>query len=129
MFYVLSNNALTKPLADKAGFVWNAQTNQMAVLLQQQGQPQQVFSEALGASGAATSAAAATSGVVPTWPTAMQGLIQTPAQALTQQATAAATSAVNTSVQQATSAATSTATSAVNASVQQAASAAAGTAQ
>ncbi len=129
MFYVLSNNALTKPLADKAGFVWNAQTNQMAVLLQQQGQPQQVFSEALGASGAATSAAAATSGAVPTWPTAMQGLIQTPAQALTQQATAAATSAVNTSVQQATSAATSTATSAVNASVQQAASAAAGTAQ
>lgn len=113
MFYVLSNNALTKPLADKAGFVWNAQTNQMAVLLQQQGQPQQVFSEALGASGAASSAATATSAAVPTWPTAMQGLIQNPAQALTQQAASAAastaTSAVNTQVQQAASSATGTA--------------------
>lgn len=124
LFYVLSNNALTKPLADKAGFVWNAQTNQMAVLLQQQGQPQQVFSEALGATGT-TAATAATSAAVPTWPSAMQGLIQNPAQALAQQATAAATS----TVQQATSSATSTATSAVNAGVQQAASAAAGTAQ
>lgn len=79
LFYVLSNNPVTGPLADKAGFVWNSQTNQMAVLLQQQGKST-VFSEPLANAAAETTGAAAT---VPVWPQAMQALL-TPA-ALQQQ--------------------------------------------
>ena len=79
LFYVLSNNKVTGPLADKAGFVWNSQTNQMAVLLQQQGKSA-VFSEPLANAAAETTGAAAT---VPVWPQAMQALL-TPA-ALQQQ--------------------------------------------
>lgn len=52
LFYVLSNNALTQPMADKAGFVWNSQSNQMAILLQQNGK-QQIFSEPLAGSSEA----------------------------------------------------------------------------
>jgi hypothetical protein len=70
LFYVLSNNPVTGPLADKAGFVWNSQTNQMAVLMQQQGKSA-IFSEPL-ANGAAETAGVA---AVPTWPKAMQSLL------------------------------------------------------
>ena len=87
LFYVLSNNKVTGPLADKAGFVWNSQTNQMAVLLQQQGKSA-VFSEPLANAAAETTGAAAT---VPVWPQAMQALL-TPAslqQQLQDQAAAA----------------------------------------
>lgn len=74
LFYVLSKNPVTGPLADKAGFVWNSQTNQMAVLLQQQGKSA-VFSEPLANAATETTGAAA---AVPVWPQAMQALL-TPA--------------------------------------------------
>lgn len=96
LFYVLSNNKITGPLADKAGFVWNSQTNQMAVLLQQQGKSA-VFSEPLANTAAETAGAAAT---VPVWPQAMQALL-TPA-ALQQQLQDQAASAAQDQVQPAT---------------------------
>lgn len=68
LFYVLSQNALTQPLANKAGFVWNSDTNQMAVLLQDQGKTQ-LFSEPQTGGTAKT----------PVWPQAMQGLLTSPA--------------------------------------------------
>ena len=99
LFYVLSNNKVTGPLADKAGFVWNSQTNQMAVLLQQQGKSA-VFSEPLANAGAETTGAAAT---VPVWPQAMQALL-TPAS-LQQQLQDQAGAAVQGQVQPAAEAA------------------------
>lgn len=98
LFYVLSNNKVTGPLADKAGFVWNSQTNQMAVLLQQQGKSA-VFSEPLANAAAETTGAAAT---VPVWPQSMQALL-TPA-ALQQQAQDQAARAAQDQVQPATEA-------------------------
>jgi len=74
LFYVMSKTPATQALADQAGFVWNSENNQMAVLLQEQGK-QQVFAESIaGAAGVTT----------PTWPSAMQGLLNP--QALGQQA-------------------------------------------
>lgn len=99
LFYVLSNNKVTGPLADKAGFVWNSQTNQMAVLLQQQGKSA-VFSEPLANAAAETTGAAAT---VPVWPQAMQALL-TPAS-LQQQLQDQAGAAVQSQVQPAAEAA------------------------
>ena len=99
LFYVLSNNKVTGPLADKAGFVWNSQTNQMAVLLQQQGKSA-VFSEPLTNAAAETTGAAAT---VPVWPQAMQALL-TPAS-LQQQLQDQAAAAVQGQVQPAAEAA------------------------
>lgn len=99
LFYVLSNNKVTGPLADKAGFVWNSQTNQMAVLLQQQGKSA-VFSEPLANAAAETTGAAAT---VPVWPQAMQALL-TPAS-LQQQLQDQAAAAVQGQVQPAAEAA------------------------
>lgn len=99
LFYVLSNNKVTGPLADKAGFVWNSQTNQMAVLLQQQGKSA-VFSEPLANAAAESTSAAAT---VPVWPQAMQALL-TPAS-LPQQLQDQAAAAVQGQVQPAAGAA------------------------
>ena len=99
LFYVLSNNKVTGPLADKAGFVWTSQTNQMAVLLQQQGKSA-VFSEPLANAAAETTGAAAT---VPVWPQAMQALL-TPAS-LQQQLQDQAAAAVQGQVQPAAEAA------------------------
>ncbi len=93
LFYVLSNNALTQPMADKAGFVWNSQSNQMAILLQQNGK-QQIFSEPLAGSSEALTKNAGLS-----WPTEMQPLLQ-----LQQQASHAVTSGVQQAVSGAASA-------------------------
>jgi hypothetical protein len=95
LFYVLSNNKVTGPLADKAGFVWNSQTNQMAVLLQQEGKSA-IFSEPLANAAADTAGAAAG---VPVWPQSMQALV-TPA-ALQQQVQDQAGAAVQGQVQSA----------------------------
>ncbi|WP_305856669.1 hypothetical protein [Balneatrix alpica] len=53
LFYVLSKAPLTAPLADKAAMVWNADTNQMAVLLVQQGKTQ-VLAEPLASAATET---------------------------------------------------------------------------
>ncbi len=86
LFYALSKTPATQAMADQAGFVWNSETNQMAVLLQAQGK-QQLFAESVaGAAGVTASA----------WPTAMQGLL-TP-DALAQQAGQSAATAVGNSL-------------------------------
>jgi len=72
LFYVLSQTPVGAKVSDQAGFVWNADSNQMAVLLQEQGK-QQIFAEAVPGVAA------------PTWPAAMQGLVDP--DALKQQAT------------------------------------------
>ena len=46
LFYVVSKYTPVPELAEKAGFVWNSETNQMAVLLVSGGAPQ-VFAEKL----------------------------------------------------------------------------------
>lgn len=98
LFYVLSKTPATQALADQAGFVWNSQTNQMAVLLQEQGK-QQVFAESIAGAAGVTA---------PTWPTAMQGLLNPQAlgQQAGQQLGAAASQAVGTATQAAGQAAT-----------------------
>lgn len=106
LFYVLSKNPVTGPLADKAGFVWNSQTNQMAVVLQQQGKSA-IFSEPLGETAA--QAAGAVAGA-PVWPQSMQGLVD-PAT-LQQQAGAQAAVAVQEQTAAATSRALTSASSA-----------------
>ena len=108
LFYVLSNNEVTGPLAKQAGFVWNSQSNQMAVLLQEQGKSL-VFSEPLAEAAKGSALAPDQLGA---WPTAMRSLLDP--QALQQQATGAATKAVSGAVQGATSAATGTLNQQVN---------------
>lgn len=98
LFYVLSNNEVTGPLANKAGFVWNSQSNQMAVLLQEKGKSM-VYSEPLAAAaqGAGLSAES-----VDAWPLAMRDMLSP--EHLMQQAVsgavATATSAATSTVQQ-----------------------------
>ena len=58
LFYVVSKYTPVPELAEKAGFVWNSETNQMAVLLVSGGAPQ-VFAEKLNAEVAAQ---------IPVWP-------------------------------------------------------------
>lgn len=106
LFYVLSNNALTQPLADKAGFVWNSQSNQMAILLQQQGK-QQIFSEPLAAGSTAVANASSAAGL--TWPSQMQPLLQ-----LQQQASQAAASQVEQGVSNSTQTLSDAASAAVD---------------
>ena len=104
LFYVLSNNPVTGPAANKAGFLWNSQTNQMAILLKEQGKTT-VFSEAVK-----STTDGALSKNVPEWPTAMQSLLD-PA-ALQQQVVDQAGGAAKAQLNQAASAAQSTAASA-----------------
>ncbi len=113
LFYVLSNNPVTGPMADKAGFIWNSQTNQMAVLLKEQGKST-VFSEAV------TSATdGALSKNVPVWPKEMQSLLD-PA-ALQKQATDKVGAAAQGQLNQAASAAQSSVVSAAQGTVSSAA--------
>lgn len=58
LFYLVSNHTPIPQLAEKAGFVWNSETNQMAVLLVSGGAPL-VFAEQLNNQAAK---------VVPSWP-------------------------------------------------------------
>ncbi len=58
LFYVVSKYTPVPELAEKAGFVWNSETNQMAVLLVSGGAPQ-VFAEKLNSEVAAQ---------IPVWP-------------------------------------------------------------
>lgn len=58
LFYLVSNYTPVPQLAEKAGFVWNAETNQMAVLLVSGGAPL-VFAEQLNQQAAK---------VIPSWP-------------------------------------------------------------
>jgi hypothetical protein len=46
LYYVISKHSPIPDIADKAGFVWNAENNQMAVMLLTGGSPQ-VFAEKL----------------------------------------------------------------------------------
>jgi hypothetical protein len=58
LFYLVSNYTPVPQLAEKAGFVWNAETNQMAVLLVSGGAPL-IFAEQLNQQA---------SKVIPSWP-------------------------------------------------------------
>jgi hypothetical protein len=58
LFYVVSKHTPVPELAEKAGFVWNSETNQMAVLLVSGGAPQ-IFAEKLNEQMAQQ---------VPSWP-------------------------------------------------------------
>ena len=58
LFYLVSNHTPIPQLAEKAGFVWNSETNQMAVMLVSGGAPM-VFAEQLNNQAAK---------VVPSWP-------------------------------------------------------------
>lgn len=58
LFYLVSRHTPVPELAEKAGFVWNAETNQMAVLLVSGGEPQ-IFAEQLNKQAEQ---------VIPSWP-------------------------------------------------------------
>lgn len=70
LFFVVSKFTPVPDIAEKAGLVWNADTNQMAVAMLK-GDGVQVFSEAL--QGQVTSQVnAGVTQAVPLWPTVMQ---------------------------------------------------------
>ena len=60
LFYVVSRYAPVPDIAKQAGMVWNADTNQLSVMLQKNDGATQVFGENLTAA-------------TPSWPSAMQG--------------------------------------------------------
>ena len=70
LFFVVSKFTPIPEVAEKAGLVWNADTNQMAVALLK-GDGVQVFSEAVQRKASDEANAAVTS-VVPVWPAVMQ---------------------------------------------------------
>lgn len=76
LFYVVSKFTPIPEIAEKAGLVWNADTNQMAVAILK-GDGVQVFSEAVK-SRATDEANAAMTAAVPVWPTVMQAWAQQP---------------------------------------------------
>ncbi|MEQ8231321.1 MAG: hypothetical protein RLW61_20220 [Gammaproteobacteria bacterium] len=71
LFYVVSRFTPIPELAERAGLVWNAETNQMAVAILR-GDGVQVFHEFV-ARRAQEAEAAVMDAVTPTWPRAMQG--------------------------------------------------------
>lgn len=70
LFFVVSKFTPVPDIAEKAGLVWNADNNQMAVAMLK-GDGVQVFSEALQAQ-ATTQANTAVTRAVPVWPLVMQ---------------------------------------------------------
>ena len=76
LFFVVSKFTPVPELAEKAGLVWNADTNQMAVALLK-GDGVQVFSEAIQRKATADANAAVTE-AVPVWPAVMQAWAQQP---------------------------------------------------
>ena len=76
LFFVVSKFTPLPEVAEKAGLVWNADTNQMAVALLK-GDGVQVFSEAVQATASAEANAALTS-AVPVWPAVMQAWVPQP---------------------------------------------------
>ena len=76
LFFVVSKFTPIPEVAEKAGLVWNADTNQMAVAMLK-GDGLQVFSEAVQRKATDEANAAVTS-VVPVWPTVMQAWAQQP---------------------------------------------------
>jgi len=76
LFFVVSKFTPIPHIAEKAGLVWNADTNQMAVALLK-GDGVQVFSEAIQRK-AGTEADATITQAVPVWPAVMQAWAQQP---------------------------------------------------
>ena len=91
LFFVVSRYTPVPELAERAGLVWNADTNQMAVAILR-GDGAQVFSEVVQRRVAAiedkaveatietavdTAVDTAVSGVAPRWPTVMQAWLET----------------------------------------------------
>ncbi|MCL2917387.1 hypothetical protein JQC75_03615 [Shewanella litorisediminis] len=70
LFYLVSRYTPVPEMAEKAGFVWNSDTNQMAVMLIK-GDVTQVFAEPLQQAVQGSLASA-----VPTWPTALEPFAQ-----------------------------------------------------
>ncbi|WP_258405471.1 hypothetical protein [Shewanella sp. FJAT-52076] len=70
LFYLVSRYTPVPEMAEKAGFVWNSDTNQMAVMLIK-GDVTQVFAEPLQQAVQGTLASA-----VPTWPSALEPFAQ-----------------------------------------------------
>ncbi|MNC45662.1 hypothetical protein D3C75_946420 [compost metagenome] len=124
LFYVVSRYAPVPDVAKQAGMVWNADTNQLSVMLQKGDGATQVFGENLTAA-------------TPTWPSAMQEwqagnptatALSGVGQAMTGSGTSllgnmvgslqqSATQAISSSASQAVNGATSAATQQVNKSV------------
>jgi len=81
LFFVVSRYTPVPQLAQKAGLVWNADTNQMAVALLE-GDVVKVFSERatraaqIELEGAGAAADAALAEVVPVWPAVMQSWVR-----------------------------------------------------
>lgn len=76
LFFVVSKFTPIPEVAEKAGLVWNSDTNQMAVAILK-GDGVQVFSEAVQRKATDEANAAVTS-VVPVWPAVMQAWAQQP---------------------------------------------------
>jgi len=76
LFFVVSKFTPIPEVAEKAGLVWNSDTNQMAVAILK-GDGVKVFSEAVQRKATDEANAAVTS-VVPVWPAVMQAWAQQP---------------------------------------------------
>jgi hypothetical protein len=70
LFYVVSRYTPVPELAEKAGFVWNSDTNQMAVMLISGGSPTVIAERVL-----VKQANQAMAEVVPQWPTEFQAVL------------------------------------------------------
>lgn len=79
LFYVVSRYTPVPEIADKAGFVWNSDTNQMAVMLVTGGSPTIIAEKLLE-----KQVDAKTAELIPQWPAELQGILD--ADALKKQA-------------------------------------------
>lgn len=79
LFYVVSRYTPIPELADRAGLVWNGETNQMAVAIMR-GDGVQVFREVVAAR-VDDARDAALAGVTPTWPSVMRDWFAPPTPA------------------------------------------------
>ncbi|HQQ63834.1 MAG TPA: hypothetical protein PLF22_09700 [Pseudomonadales bacterium] len=91
LFYVVSRYTPVPQLAEKAGFVWNSETNQMAVMLVTGGSPT-VLAEKILANQVSRKVAE----VTPQWPTELKSILDADAlkQAALQSAVNAATGSI-----------------------------------
>ncbi|MGK4474983.1 hypothetical protein [Aeromonas molluscorum] len=100
LFYVVSRYTPVPDMAQKAGLVWNSDTNQMAVKLLK-GDVVEVFGEQLGQ-------------VTPSWPSEMDGWQHASTDALKEAMTGSASTVLNGAVQGASKSVTETANKAVS---------------
>ena len=75
LFYVIANHSPIPEYAEKAGLVWNADTNQMALMLLTGGSPQIIAEKLLSKKIEDTSREQLAS-IIPVWPTELQALAE-----------------------------------------------------